>query len=94
MNTELPNPDYSKMCDRDLCIELSKYDAVMKKTRPLLADIEREAVACREAGTAFERGEELGTLRTKFIHAVRQIVRVKEQQHARGAGRRRGRGRK
>jgi hypothetical protein len=81
-----PNPNYAAMCGRDLSIEMSKYDAIMKSTRAELIILESESSAAREAGVEYAKIGELGETRIKFLHAVRQIVRVREEQVKRGAG--------
>lgn len=80
----LPNPDYARMPDRALCVELSKYDAVMKARRTDLITLEREASEARERGEAYAKIGELGEKRIQFLHAVRQCVRVREEQQKRG----------
>lgn len=84
---KLPNDNFAAMCDRDLSIALSKWDAAMRGFRHALITLETEASAARERNESCEKIEALGETRIKFLHAVRQVTRVVEEQRKRGAGR-------
>lgn len=66
---------------------------MMRDSRAALRDIERDAVAHRESGSAepFARANEMDAEITRHRHAWRQITSIKNEQVKRGAVTARGR---
>ena len=77
----LENPDYATFAGAALSIALSKYLGVMRETRAKLQEIERDAVAHRESGSAepWSRVNEMDAEITRHRHAWRQITTIKQE---------------
>jgi len=91
MNGPFENPDYSRACDRDLCVALSKYIGVKDEGAKKIREIESDAEKARVKGVEFVRATELGHERMRYIHAIRQIVSIKGEQDKRAASNHRSR---